>query len=248
MESELNRLVDALPGLVWTAGLDGGAEFLSQRWCEFTGISLAKATGFGWHAAIHPDDLATLMKRWRGFLDARQAGAMEARLRRHDGEYRWIVDKGVPRYAANGEFLGYIGSAIDITDRRSQEAALRESEERYREVVESQTDFVCRLLPNLTLTFVNDAYCRFLGRRREQLLGLPLPSLLPESARSLAQDRILSAATGTDPAAWECEVERPDGSNGWQHWVCHRVVNAGRNNGMQCARAHTGAAESRTAT
>jgi PAS domain S-box-containing protein len=144
---------------------------------------------------------------------------MDYRLRRHDGEYRWILDKGVPRFATDGGFLGYIGTAVDITERRNQEAALRESEERYREVVESQTDFVCRLLPNMTLTFINDAYCRFLGRMRKDLLGMHLPALMPESARGPAEDRILSAASSTEPAVWECEAERPDGSNGWQQWI-----------------------------
>ena len=79
--------------------------------------------------------------------------------------------------ATTGEFVGFIGSAIDVTDRRRQESALRQSEERYRAVVDSQTELVCRFTPDLTLTFVNEAYCRFLGKRRDEVLGSKLSAL-----------------------------------------------------------------------
>ena len=106
----------------------------------------------------------------------------------HDGEYRWIMSRGAPRYGADGEFMGYVGSAIDLTDRRQQEAALKRSESRYRDVVESQANFVCRLLPDGTLTFINSAYCRFLGRERLDLLGESFVGLLPPLARGAAAE------------------------------------------------------------
>ena len=225
-EQRFRVMADTAPVLIWMSGTDGLCDFFNQGWLEFTGRSALQEQGSGWTAGVHPEDYRQCLATYESSFAARQPFEMDYRLRRHDGEYRWILDKGVPRFAADGGFLGYIGTAVDITERRNQEAALRESEERYREVVESQTDFVCRLLPDMTLTFVNDAYCRFLGRMRKDLLGTQLPALMPESARGPAEDRILSAASSTEPAVWECEAERPDGSMGWQQWICHRVVNS----------------------
>lgn len=101
--------------------------------------------------------------------------------------------------------------------------SLRQSERRYRDVVESQPGFVCRTLHDTTLTFVNTAYCRFLGQSREQLLGTKLLDLLPENARRAARDAVERAIQLSEHSAWECEITLPDGSSGWQHWVCHAI-------------------------
>lgn len=101
--------------------------------------------------------------------------------------------------------------------------SLRQSERRYRDVVESQPGFVCRMLHDTTLTFVNTAYCRFIGKSREQLLGTKLLDLLPANARRAARDAVERAIQLSEHSAWECEVSLPDGSSGWQHWVCHAI-------------------------
>ena len=90
MENDLSSVVDSLPGLVWTAQPDGQVDFLNRHWCEYTGLSVDEAHGSGWQTAIHPDDLPGLLERWRSILAAGEAGSMEARLRRFDGEYRWF--------------------------------------------------------------------------------------------------------------------------------------------------------------
>ncbi len=101
--------------------------------------------------------------------------------------------------------------------------SLRESEQRYRDVVESQSGFVCRMLRDTTLTFVNTAYCRFQHQPREQLLGRKLLDLLPANSQHLAHEAIERAIAHTELSSWECEVEHLDGSRGWQHWVCHAI-------------------------
>src|SRR5262245_55733383 len=105
MELELSRLLDALPGLVWIAFLDGRAEFLSQRWLEYTGLSSARAIGLGWHAAIHPHDLAVVLERWRSFRQSGQPGDVEARLRRHDGEFRRFLASAAPIADRSGRLI-----------------------------------------------------------------------------------------------------------------------------------------------
>lgn len=119
--------------------------------------------------------------------------------------------------------MGYVGSAIDLTERRQQEAALKRSEARYRDVVESQANFVCRLLADGTLTFVNSAYCSFLGCERMRLLGESFVESLPAVARLPAREALDSALSGGGQVTWECEVAHPDGTRGWQSWVCHAL-------------------------
>jgi PAS domain S-box-containing protein len=102
-------------------------------------------------------------------------------------------------------------------------SSLRKSEQRYRAVVESQTDFLCRFRPDTTLTFVNAAYCGFIGKPRAELLGVRLLDLLPGAAREAAREGVARALAHSEQAAWECEVAYPDGARGWQHWVCHTI-------------------------
>jgi PAS domain S-box-containing protein len=103
------------------------------------------------------------------------------------------------------------------------EAALRTSEVRYREVVESQTDLICRFLPDTTLTFVNQAYCRYFGRSREELIGRRFLELLPVEARETAQRHVESLIESPRVEVDEHEVLRPDGSIGWQQWLDYGV-------------------------
>ena len=90
MENELSCVVDALPGLVWTALPDGHIDCLNQRWCQYTDLSADEASGRGWQTAIHPEDLPELRERWRSMLASGAPRAMEARLRRFDGAYHWF--------------------------------------------------------------------------------------------------------------------------------------------------------------
>ena len=125
MEIELRCIVDALPGLVWTARLDGHIDFLNQRWCEYTGLSVDEAYGRGWQTAIHPDDLPELLERWRSILASREAREMEARLRRFDGEYRWFLFRTNPLIDASGQVVKWCGMNTDIEDRRRSEETRR---------------------------------------------------------------------------------------------------------------------------
>jgi PAS domain S-box-containing protein len=223
-EQRFRYLADNAPVLIWMSGTDKLCNFFNKVWLDFTGRSFEQESGNGWAEGVHPEDLKHCLDIYQSHFDARKPFEMDYRLRRRDGEYRWVLDNGVPRFGTNGTFLGYIGTAIDVTDRRRQEAALRESEERYREVVESQSEFVCRFRADLTLTFVNGAYCRLLGRKREELLETSLLTWLPERARELARTQIDSCAARRASCAWECEVVLPSGEIGWQHWRCHAIL------------------------
>jgi PAS domain S-box-containing protein len=129
-EQRFRIVADAAPVLIWMSGLDKLCTFFNKGWLEFTGRSLQQELGNGWTEGVHRDDLQKCLKTYTQAFDARKAFVMQYRLKRNDGEYRWISDHGVPRYDADGAFVGYIGSCVDVTDLLSKEQTLRESEER----------------------------------------------------------------------------------------------------------------------
>src|SRR5262245_6369962 len=125
MEIErFTNLADALPGLVWTALLDGRLEFLNQRWSDYTGLSWDQAVGYGWQSAIHPEDLARVRERWRSWFESGQPSELEARLRRNDGEYRRFLFRAAPVADESGRVVKWCGFNTDIEDRlKAEEAA-----------------------------------------------------------------------------------------------------------------------------
>lgn len=131
-ESRFQIVADAAPVLIWMAGTDKLCTFFNKPWLDFTGRSMKQELGNGWAEDVHPDDLPNCLEVYTSAFDARQPFVMQYRLRRNDGEYRWISDQGVPRYDAQGTFAGYIGSCVDVTELITKEEALRQSEERMR--------------------------------------------------------------------------------------------------------------------
>jgi two-component system, LuxR family, sensor kinase FixL len=129
-ESRFRIVADAAPVLIWMAGVDKLCTFFNKPWLRFTGRSLEQEMGNGWAEGVHPDDLQKCLKIYSEAFDVRKAFVMQYRLRRYDGEYRWISDQGIARYDARGNFAGYIGSCVDVTELLNKERALREFEER----------------------------------------------------------------------------------------------------------------------
>ena len=136
-ERRFRVMADATPVLMWMSGVDKLCTFFNKPWLEFTGRSMEQELGNGWTDGVHADDLQKCFKTYTEAFDARQPFVMQYRLRRHDGEYRWVADQGVARYNAQGEFAGYIGSCVDVTELVSKDEALRESEERMRLAAEA---------------------------------------------------------------------------------------------------------------
>src|SRR6266536_4866995 len=131
-ESRFQFVADAAPVLIWMAGLDKLCTFFNKPWLQFTGRSMEQELGNGWAEGVHPDDLQKCLEVYTEAFDARQPFVMQYRLRRNDGEYRWLSDQGVARYDSQENFAGYIGSCVDVTELINKDEALRESEERMR--------------------------------------------------------------------------------------------------------------------
>ena len=116
-EERFRTLADSAPVLVWMSGVDGVCTYFNKAWLDFTGRSLEDEIRAGWSRGVHPDDLRGCLGVYAQALATPQSFRMEYRLRGHDGGYRWMLDTGIPRYGADDEFVGLIGSCVDITER-----------------------------------------------------------------------------------------------------------------------------------
>ncbi|MDD3354199.1 EAL domain-containing protein [Zoogloea sp.] len=130
------------PTLIWRAGPDGQCTYFNQSWLRFTGRTQEEEAGEGWTLGVHPEDFEHCTGTYLSHLAVRTPFEMEYRLRRHDGVYRWIIDTGWPIYTPSGRYSGYIGSCIDITDRRLAEAAAQEREMRLSTLLSSMGEGV----------------------------------------------------------------------------------------------------------
>jgi PAS domain S-box-containing protein len=124
-EARFRQMADVSPVMIWMSGLDKGCTYLNEGWLEFTGRTLEEELGNGWAEGVHPDDLERCLNVYATSFDRREPFRMEYRLRRADGEFRWVDDTGIPRISPVGDFLGYIGSCIDITEHKRMEEQLQ---------------------------------------------------------------------------------------------------------------------------
>ncbi|HKQ70646.1 MAG TPA: PAS domain-containing sensor histidine kinase [Polyangiaceae bacterium] len=126
-EYRFRTMADVAPVLLWMSDGDGLCTFFNQTWLDFTGRTLEEEWGVGWAEGIHFEDFQRCIDTYSDAFNARETFEMEYRLRRHDGAYRWILDRGTVRYTPDGSFAGYIGSCIDITDRKQMESDLKKA-------------------------------------------------------------------------------------------------------------------------
>ena len=125
LKDQFRLAINTIPGLVWTARPDGYVTFLNRRWLEYTGLTLEEASGWGWRAAVFPDDLRSLTAFWQSILASGKPGETEARLRRHDGADRWFLFRAVPQYDERGSLVKWYGQNTDIEDRKRAEEELK---------------------------------------------------------------------------------------------------------------------------
>ena len=133
-------LANSLPALVWVSDETGGCVWFNRQWLDFTGRSLEDERGDGWLDGVHPDDRALCWAAYRASFEAREPSEIEYRLRHHSGTYRWILDRGGPRFDESGAFAGYTGAGIDISDRKAVEADLNRTLERFNLAIDASLD------------------------------------------------------------------------------------------------------------
>ncbi len=176
-EARFRTTADAAPVMLWMAGTDRGCTFFNTAWLEFTGRAEKQELGNGWTEGVHPADLEHCVQTYFDAFDGRREFTMEYRLRRHDGEYCWVLDSGAPRFDGRGRFVGYIGSAVDVT-------AVKHADERVRLAVEAAPNAMVMTNDHGHITLLNDQAERVFGYNRDELLGRSIDVLVPESVRS----------------------------------------------------------------
>ncbi len=179
-EERFRTLADSAPVLIWMSGVDKACNYFNKKWLEFTGRTLEQERGDGWAQGIHPEDFRRSLDTYIEAFDRRESFSMEYRLRRHDGEYRWILDSGIPRHTGAGAFEGYIGCCIDITERIQAE----EDRRRFVALVENSTDFIAMADLDGRVTYINPSGRDLVGM---ESLSAACSTYIPEYLTEVGQ-------------------------------------------------------------
>jgi PAS domain S-box-containing protein len=183
-EQDLRSIIDTIPTTAWSTRPDGYCDFLSRRWLDYAGLSAEQAQGWGWSAAIHPDDANRLREYWQSCLDSGTPVDTEARIRRFDGEYRWFLFRANPLRDESGNIVKWYGTNVDIEDRKRADEELRRSEARKAAILDSALDCIVTIDHEGRITEFNPPAERTFGYRRNQVLGRHMADVIvPPSLR-----------------------------------------------------------------
>jgi PAS domain S-box-containing protein len=191
-ETRFRLIASTAPVIIWTVDENGQTTYVNELWATFTGLSQEEALGDAWTSVMHPDDLERTREAFANAFHRRGPFQMEHRIRHHDGEFRWIFTQGVPRYNAEQRFEGYIGSAMDVTDRKEAEQLLSTLSQRLIEAQEQERsrvarelhDDICQRLALLLLSLEGvKQLVKPSGNKPEQALGHAI-----EATAALAAD------------------------------------------------------------
>ncbi|HJT20339.1 MAG TPA: PAS domain S-box protein [Nitrospira sp.] len=179
-EARFRTMANTAPVLIWLSDRTKSRTWVNKPWLRFTGRTMEQELGHGWTDNIHPDDLDRCLDLYGTSFDRKQSFRMEYRLRRHDGEYRWTLDEGVPRHAEGGEFLGYIGCCVDITERKHAEHART----RLAAIVESSDDAIISKDLNGIIASWNRGAERLFGYSSSEAVGQSITMLMPADRKN----------------------------------------------------------------
>jgi len=240
-EQRFRLVADTAPVMIWMSGTDKLCNYFNRPWLEFTGRSVEQEFGNGWAEGVHPQDLQQCLATYVSAFDERKPFTMEYRLRRCDGNYRWILDNGVPRFNSDGSFAGFIGSCVDVTDIKTAEQELRQ----LNQVLEQQAAFLqsreellktfVKNVPALAAMFdrrmcyvqMSDLWCSDFSLDSSEILGRSHYELfpdLPEEWKEAHQRALKGETVRADEDRWE----RKEGTR-WYSWEVRpwRTVSGG---------------------
>ena len=163
-EERFRQLADAAPVMIWVSDENDNMVYVNKSFVDFSGVTIDHVTGDGWSNLVYPDDIPIAVDKFEICVKAREPFQLEYRLKNGLGNYRWVVEYGVPRFLDNNTFLGYIGSVMDIHDRKMAEEAVRINEERYRSVVHALGEGI--------VMFDNKGKIIAANRSAEEIMGL----------------------------------------------------------------------------
>ena len=203
-EDRFRAMADTVPALMWIAGPDAQAIFFNASWLRFSGRTLAQELGTGWLEGVHPEDRQRCMGTYLAAFFARRSFETEYRLRRHDGEYRWMVDSGAPRIGPGGEFTGYVGSCIDITPRRWAQQELARVNSQLQAVLDASHQVaIIATDPEGEITLFNRGAEAMLGKPAAEVLGRVCTQLARDLPEFAARRERLTAEFGRPIDGWD---------------------------------------------
>jgi len=215
-ERKLRQVIDTIPTLAWSILPDGSNEFLNKRWHEYTGLSPEQSHGSGWQTAIHPEDRAPLLEKWRGLLSSGEPGEMEARLRRYDGVFRWFLMRVEPLRDETGKIVKWYGTCTDIETLKETEAKLREDERELRRITDVIPQAIVVQDPSGVPIYANQTTLDYTGLKAEDVIAPLFRERIfhPDDLERLRDVRKAALAHGV-PFEIEQRARRKDGQYRW---------------------------------
>src|SRR6202047_1292387 len=216
-EAKLRRIIDTTPVIAWCGRPDGSAEFWNRRWRDYTGICLEDATDCGCRAAIHPEDLEQLEKKWNSDLASGKGGDLEARLGRVGGGYRWFLSRPEPLRDEFSKIVNWYGTNTDIDDLKHAEQKLRQDEEEFHRITDAIPQGIVVLSPDGTAVYANRVALKETGLTSEevQAQGFFLSAFHREDVENLKASRDAGLLRG-EPFELEMRGLRPHGEYQWR--------------------------------
>jgi PAS domain S-box-containing protein len=221
-ERRLAQTINAVPGLVWSAEADGTVTFLSQQFLDYIGMDAEQARAGGWREAIHPDDAELFFATWEDLLAKPRHNEHEARFRRFDGSYRWMLFRASPSFDETGRAKEWFGVNIDIDDRRraqdalgASESALRQSERRAQQILSCIPGYTWSSDGGGATTFWSQQYLEYAGAQLEDVLGLGFTKYIHPDDRDATLEQWSAMIAAGEPGESELRLRRADGVYRW---------------------------------
>jgi PAS domain S-box-containing protein len=221
-EDRLRTIIDTIPTIAWRTAPDGAGEYWNQRWHDYTGVSLDAPRGWGWQAVIHPEDASEITDAWLRHLASGQAGEVEGRLRRFDGEYRWFLFRFCPLRDESGNIVNWYGTNIDIEDRKRADAALKRSQAFLAEGQRlSLTGSFSWRVDTDEITFSDELHRIFAFEQDSPVTLERIGTRVHPEDIPLLSEKIERARAGSHDLEYEIRLRMPDDSVKYLHTVAH---------------------------
>jgi len=214
-EHNLAAIIDTIPTLAWCNLPDGSNEFLNKGWHEYTGLSPEESHGWGWQAAFHPEDLPPLMEKWKKMLVSGEPDEIEARLRRHDGVYRWFLIRAQALRNDSGQIVRWYGTSTDIEDLKQAQEARQASERNLAAIINTIPTTAWTTRPDGYCDFLNQGWLDYAGMKAEQAQGWGWAEAIHPDDRTKLVEHWQSCLASGAPVDTEARIRRFDAAYRW---------------------------------
>jgi PAS domain S-box-containing protein len=214
-ETQFRDMADTSSVMIWISDINKLCTYFNRSCMDFTGRTFEQLLGEGWLEVVHEEDRAKCIAAYTLGYERREPFVWDYRVQNAAGEFRWLYSTGAPRFASDGEFLGYIGSAVDITDRKLAEQAVRESETLFRHMADFSAMLIWTADENMLCTYFNQRVLDFTGRSMEELCGEGWLKLVHETDLQRCVETYTAAYDTKEPFVMEYKILRADGAFRW---------------------------------